>query len=156
MPYHRQVGDVPRKRHTQHRGPTGALYREELVGEEGFSSDSSLLDHVGVPSSLVDARAWELPDQSTAPDAPLLPRHPVFVTHRGWALAGWAGRLRTTAPLPGRGPAAVRAEVLRRQETRSVVRTVPARSSTTGASPACDAMNSSWTGSPTVSWLRRS
>ena len=75
MPYYRQVGDVPRKRHTQHRGPTGALYREELVGEEGFSSDSSLLYHVGVPASLVDARPWELPDQSTVPNAPLLPRH---------------------------------------------------------------------------------
>ncbi len=446
MPYYRQVGDVPRKRHTQHRGPTGALYREELVGEEGFSSDSSLLYHVGVPSSLVDARPWELPDQSTVPNAPLLPRHldlhalfddgqsaqadvvtgrrlvlgnadvrisyvvagaasplyrnatgdecvyvetgtavvettfgalevgtgdyvviprgtthrwlpsggplraycieadghlgpprrylcaagqflehapycerdlrapadpqvvegadvEVFVKHRGpgpgglagtvhvvpehpFDVVGWdgclypyafsvrdfepitgrvhqpppvhqvfegrgfvvcnfvprkvdyhplavpvpyyhsnvdsdevmfyvegddearkgsgivrgsvtlhpgghshgpqpgavepslgaehfdelavmvdtfrrsrserAGRPRTTGPTPGRGPAAVRAEVLRRQETRSVVRTVPVRSSTTGASPACDAMNSSWTGSPTVSWLRRS
>ena len=75
MPYYRSAGDVPRKRHTQHRRPDGGLYYEELVGEEGFSSDSSLLYHRGVPSALVDARPWELPDQTTTPNAPLLPRH---------------------------------------------------------------------------------
>jgi len=51
------------------------LYREELMGEEGFSSDSSLLYHVGVPSAIVEARPWELPDQATTPNEPLLPRH---------------------------------------------------------------------------------
>ena len=75
MAYYRQVGSVPPKRHTQHRRPDGRLAYEELVGEEGFSSDSSLLYHAGVPSSLVDARPWELPDQATSPNAPLLPRH---------------------------------------------------------------------------------
>ncbi len=75
MAYHRSVGSLPRKRHTQHRRPDGRLYHEELVGEEGFSSDSSLLYHVGLPSALVDARPWELPDQATVPNAPLLPRH---------------------------------------------------------------------------------
>jgi quercetin dioxygenase-like cupin family protein len=47
MPYYRRAGEVPPKRHTQHRRPEGGLY-EELVGEEGFSSDSSLLYHVGL------------------------------------------------------------------------------------------------------------
>jgi homogentisate 1,2-dioxygenase len=75
MAYYRSVGDVPPKRHTQHRRPDGGLYREELVGEEGFSSDSSLLYHAGLPSAIVDARVWELPDQATEPNAPLLPRH---------------------------------------------------------------------------------
>src|SRR5215203_1605527 len=75
MAYYRAVGSVPPKRHTQHRDETGFLYREELMGEEGFSSDSSLLYHRGVPSAVVDARPWELPDQSTTPNHPLLPRH---------------------------------------------------------------------------------
>ena len=75
MAYYRSVGDVPPKRHTQHRRPDGGLYYEELVGEEGFSSDSSLVYHTGVPSALVDARAWDLPDQATTPNSPLLPRH---------------------------------------------------------------------------------
>ena len=75
MPYYRRVGDVPPKRHTQHRDSSSRLYYEELVGEEGFSADSTLVYHRGVPSSLVDAREWDLPDQTTTPNHPLLPRH---------------------------------------------------------------------------------
>ncbi len=75
MAHYRSVGQVPPKRHTQHRRPGGGLYSEELMGEEGFSSDSSLLYHRGIPSAIVDARPWELPDQRTAPNSPLLPRH---------------------------------------------------------------------------------
>ena len=43
MPHYRQVGQVPPKRHTQFRDADGQLFYEELMGEEGFSSDSSLL-----------------------------------------------------------------------------------------------------------------
>jgi homogentisate 1,2-dioxygenase len=75
MAFYRQVGDVPPKRHTQHRRPDGGLYAEELMGEEGFSSDSSLLYHRGIPSAIVDARPWELADLSTTPNHPLMPRH---------------------------------------------------------------------------------
>ena len=45
MAHYRVAGSVPPKRHTQHRTPDGGLYFEELMGEEGFSSDSSLLYH---------------------------------------------------------------------------------------------------------------
>ena len=75
MSFYRQVGDVPPKRHTQFRQPDGSLYYEELMGEEGFSSDSSLLYHRGVPSAIVDSQVWELPDQSTTANHPLTPRH---------------------------------------------------------------------------------
>lgn len=75
MAYYRQVGDVPPKRHTQFRDEHGALRYEELMGEEGFSSDSSLLYHRGVPSAIVDSQVWELPDLSTTPNHPLIPRH---------------------------------------------------------------------------------
>lgn len=75
MAYYRSVGDVPRTRHTQHRDAEGRLYREELMGEEGFSSDSSLLYHRGVPSALTASEVWELPDQSRTPNHPLAPRH---------------------------------------------------------------------------------
>ena len=57
MPYYRAAGSIPPKRHTQHRTPDGRLYYEELMGEEGFSSDSSLLYHVNIPSAVVDVRA---------------------------------------------------------------------------------------------------
>ncbi|MDP9820900.1 homogentisate 1,2-dioxygenase [Nocardioides massiliensis] len=75
MPYYRQVGAVPRHRHTQFRTPEGRLYYEELMGEEGFSSDSSLLYHRGVPSAIVASEPWELPDLATRPNHPLKPRH---------------------------------------------------------------------------------
>jgi homogentisate 1,2-dioxygenase len=75
MAFYRQVGSVPPKRHTQHRRPDGGLYSEELMGEEGFSSDSSLLYPSGTPSAIVDARPGERPDQTRTPNAPLVPRH---------------------------------------------------------------------------------
>jgi homogentisate 1,2-dioxygenase len=75
MAFYRRVGEVPPKRHTQFRRPDGGLYAEELMGEEGFTADAALLYHRGIPSALVDARPWELPDQTTRPNSPLLPRH---------------------------------------------------------------------------------
>src|SRR5688572_27258556 len=75
MPYYRSAGSVPHKRHTQHRTPDGGLYSEELMGEEGSSSASSLLYHVNVPSAVVDVRAWDLPDQTLTPNHPMAPRH---------------------------------------------------------------------------------
>ena len=70
MPYYRCAGVVPAKRHTQFRTPAGGLYYEELMGQEGFSSDSSLLYHRGVP---VGDRRRE-PVGAARPDAP--PRTP--------------------------------------------------------------------------------
>ena len=75
MAYYRCVGEVPRTRHTAFRDAAGKLRYEELMGEEGFSSDSSLLYHVGVPSAIVASEPWELPDQATVPNHPLKPRH---------------------------------------------------------------------------------
>ncbi len=75
MPYYRSVGAVSRKRHTQHRREDGTLLYEELVGEEGFSSDSSLLYHRALPSAIVDSRPWPLPDAALQANHPLRPRH---------------------------------------------------------------------------------
>ena len=75
MVYYRQVGDVPSKRHIALRDADGALRYEELMGEEGFSSDSSLLYHAGVPSAIVDSQVWEMPDQALTANHPLKPRH---------------------------------------------------------------------------------
>lgn len=75
MTFYRAVGEIPRQRHVQHRAEDGTLFFEELMGEEGFSSDSSLLYHRGVPSALVDSQVWELADQSRTPNHPLKARH---------------------------------------------------------------------------------
>ena len=44
------AGNVPHKRHTQHRAPDGELYAEELFGVEGFVGRSSLLYHLVPPT----------------------------------------------------------------------------------------------------------
>jgi homogentisate 1,2-dioxygenase len=75
MPYYRSAGRIPPKRHTQHRRPDGGLYHEELMGAEGFSSDSALLYHSAIPSAITDSRPWAAPDASTTPNHPLRPRH---------------------------------------------------------------------------------
>lgn len=86
MPYYHQAGAVPPKRHTQHRDPDGNLYYEELMGEEGFSSDSSLLYHRHIPSAVREYRVWEPGDQTLVPNHPLVPRH--LSTHKLFADGG--------------------------------------------------------------------
>ncbi|MGA9278792.1 homogentisate 1,2-dioxygenase [Ilumatobacter sp.] len=75
MPHYRQLGHVPPKRHTHHRDEAGHRYAEELMGQEGFSSSSSLLYHRNSPSALVAIEDVDTPDASATPDAPLTPRH---------------------------------------------------------------------------------
>lgn len=75
MPYYRSVGEVPRKRHTQFRQPDGSLYAEELMGQEGFSSDSSLLYHRHAPTAIVAAEEFTPPTFTRVPNLPLKPRH---------------------------------------------------------------------------------
>ncbi|RMI34346.1 homogentisate 1,2-dioxygenase [Nocardia stercoris] len=75
MAFYRRLGTVPPKRHTQHRDAAGGLYYEELMGEEGFTGDSALLYHRGLPPAIVDATDWTLPDQRLTPNHPLRHRH---------------------------------------------------------------------------------
>ncbi|WP_435205381.1 homogentisate 1,2-dioxygenase [Micromonospora sp. bgisy143] len=75
MPYYRSVGEVPRKRHTQFRQPDGSLYAEELMGQEGFSSDSSLLYHRHAPTAILAADEFTPPAVTRTPNLPLKPRH---------------------------------------------------------------------------------
>src|SRR3954453_24057868 len=75
MPYYRVVGEIPRKRHIQFRRPDGGLYAEELMGQEGFSSDSSLLYHRYPPTAISSAEVYTPPATAQQPNLPLLPRH---------------------------------------------------------------------------------
>ncbi|MEV0677102.1 homogentisate 1,2-dioxygenase [Actinosynnema sp. NPDC050436] len=72
MAYYRQVGEIPRKRHTQFRTPEGGLYAEELMGVEGFSADSALLYHRHLPTAIVNAETVD-----TASAGPLTPNLPL-------------------------------------------------------------------------------
>ena len=51
--YYASLGKVPRKRHVAFRQDDGSLYREQLVGLEGFSGISSLLYKNDYPSATV-------------------------------------------------------------------------------------------------------
>ncbi|HEV7934497.1 MAG TPA: homogentisate 1,2-dioxygenase domain-containing protein [Actinomadura sp.] len=76
MPYYRAVGEIPRKRHVQFRRPDGGLYAEELMGEEGFSSDSSLLYHRHAPTAILKSEGVQDPvgEAELRPNHPLQPR----------------------------------------------------------------------------------
>ncbi len=75
MPHYRAVGDIPRKRHTQFRRPDGGLYAEELMGQEGFSSESALLYHRHLPTAVVAIEKGHDPSGELRPNHPLTPRH---------------------------------------------------------------------------------
>ncbi|MEK6751555.1 MAG: homogentisate 1,2-dioxygenase [Chloroflexota bacterium] len=49
MPFYHKLGQIPHKRHTQFKKANGKLYREEVMGLEGFSSIQSILYHHFLP-----------------------------------------------------------------------------------------------------------
>jgi len=55
MPFYHHLGQMPHKRHTQFRKPDGTLYREEVMGLEGFDGLESLLYHVSQPTQIKHA-----------------------------------------------------------------------------------------------------
>jgi homogentisate 1,2-dioxygenase len=73
--YYRRVGEVPAKRHTQFRAPDGALYHEEMQGEEGFTWNQSFLYHRRIPTAITSAEAVPSGEAALVPNDPLLPRH---------------------------------------------------------------------------------
>lgn len=75
MPYYRRVGEIPRKRHTQFRDGTGALYTEELMSSDGFSEESSLLYHRFRPSAITSAEEVRTEPDALQANRPVMPRH---------------------------------------------------------------------------------
>lgn len=49
MPFYHKLGEIPHKRHVQYKKPDGNLFREEVMGLEGFSSIQSILYHYFSP-----------------------------------------------------------------------------------------------------------
>jgi homogentisate 1,2-dioxygenase len=52
MPFYHALGNIPHKRHTQHKSPEGNHYYEQLFGTVGFDGMSSLLYHVHRPTQV--------------------------------------------------------------------------------------------------------
>ncbi len=70
MPYYRQVGEIPRKRHIAFRDVDGHRFHEELMGQEGFSSRSALLYHRHTPSAITAIEAIDRTGFGTADRRP--------------------------------------------------------------------------------------
>ena len=54
-----KLGKIPPKRHIQFRKKDGSLYYEELFGNEGFSSDSSLIYHIHPPTQVREVKGFK-------------------------------------------------------------------------------------------------
>jgi homogentisate 1,2-dioxygenase len=78
MPYYQKLGDVPHKRHTQFRKPDGGLYREEVMGLEGFSGLESILYHHFLPPRVVKTEDLGAAETEYAEFGPI--RHRAFTT----------------------------------------------------------------------------
>ncbi|MHB1517477.1 MAG: homogentisate 1,2-dioxygenase [Acidimicrobiales bacterium] len=73
MTFYQRIGDVPDKRHTQFRSRDGLLLHEELMGQDGFSSASSLLYHSNPPTGVLGIERSEWPELISHPNDPLRP-----------------------------------------------------------------------------------
>ncbi|MFE5677773.1 cupin domain-containing protein [Streptomyces erythrochromogenes] len=96
MPHYRNVGCYPPKRHVYWEGPDGSPLVEELLGDDGFDGESSLLYHLHDPAGVEGRAPWEPPstesDSSGLHAAMHFPRRP--------------------APVPGAAADAVRHRVM--------------------------------------------
>ena len=75
MPYYQKLGDLPRKRHTVFRQPSGELYAEHLMGALGFSGPSSLLYHRRPPTRVLTTRTIDKVAIAPEADRTLRMRH---------------------------------------------------------------------------------
>ena len=53
MPIYRSYGTIPQKHYTLTKGPHGAWCHEELMTNEGFAGETSLLYHLRAPTSML-------------------------------------------------------------------------------------------------------
>lgn len=51
--YYRQLGEIPKKRHTIFKKEDGSLFREQVMGTKGFSGTQSILYHHHMPTEVV-------------------------------------------------------------------------------------------------------
>jgi homogentisate 1,2-dioxygenase len=78
VPFYHKLGQIPHKRHTQFRKPDGGLYREEVMGLEGFSGLESILYHEYLPPRVKTVEDLGPADVEYSDYGPL--RHRAFAT----------------------------------------------------------------------------
>lgn len=78
MPFYHKLGHIPHKRHVQFKKPSGKLYREEVMGLEGFSSIQSILYHHFLPPRVMKTEDLGPAAPETVDFGPI--RHRAFAT----------------------------------------------------------------------------
>lgn len=78
MTYYHRLGALPHKRHTQFRKPDGGLFREEVMGLEGFHGIQSILYHHFLPPRVLRAELIGAAKVEYADFGPI--RHRAFAT----------------------------------------------------------------------------
>lgn len=78
MTFYHRLGEIPHKRHTQFRKPDGGLYREEVMGLEGFSGVQSILYHHFLPPRIARVESLGPARAEYAEFGPV--RHRAFAT----------------------------------------------------------------------------
>jgi homogentisate 1,2-dioxygenase len=78
MTFYYRLGQIPHKRHTQFSKPDGGLYREEVMGLEGFSGLESILYHHYLPPRVAKTEDLGAAQPEYADFGPL--RHRAFAT----------------------------------------------------------------------------
>jgi homogentisate 1,2-dioxygenase len=78
MPFYHRMGKVPPKRHIQFRKEDGGLYREEVMGLEGFSGLESILYHHFLPPRVLKVEDLGLVQVEYSDFGPL--QHRAFAT----------------------------------------------------------------------------
>ncbi|MGD9487886.1 MAG: homogentisate 1,2-dioxygenase [Calditrichaceae bacterium] len=75
MPYYIKRGEIPPKRHIQHRGSEGGLRYEELISREGFSNIYSNAYHIYPPTRIKKVGSFKPVNQVPATDSTHRHRH---------------------------------------------------------------------------------
>ncbi|WP_442604173.1 homogentisate 1,2-dioxygenase [Paenibacillus sp. KN14-4R] len=90
MTYYRQMGEIPKKRHTTFRKEDGSLYREQVMGTKGFSGNQSILYHHYPPTDVSRAELHAKVEHAYEDQGVLRHRHLLTgeCTETGDAVAG--------------------------------------------------------------------
>lgn len=75
MTYYTHLGQIPHKRHTQFRQFDGTLYHEELIGNQGFAGNHSLVYHLRPPTEIEQVDVIGVTRLTYEESEALRPRH---------------------------------------------------------------------------------
>ena len=80
MPYYKQMGIIPPKRHTIFRKDDGSLFLEQVMGTKGFSGIQSILYHHNPPTRIIKSKIFKGCQVQYEEQKDLSHRH--FYTHQ--------------------------------------------------------------------------